>query len=99
MIPHPLFAQIYSRAKNCKRVDILYRVQKTCKFLDLRMLAEQLDGLSYNRLVELALGVDRKAPKAKPAHSYTRNRKISEVLKGPADDLQHLINYNQSQHN
>lgn len=54
------------------------------------MSAEQLDGLSYNGLIELALGVDGISPKAKPTYSYTSNSKIAEILKWPANDLQHV---------
>lgn len=55
------------------------------------MLAQQLDGLSNNRLVELPLRVDRIPPEAKPADSDTGNRKIAEILKGPMYDLQHPV--------
>lgn len=55
------------------------------------MLSQQLDGLAYDGLVELPLGVDGIPPKAKRTQSDAGNGKIANIFKGPMYDLQHIM--------
>lgn len=60
-----------------------------CKFFDLRMLAEQLDGFSDDGLVELSLGVNRIAPESNANHSHASYCEIAETFQRPLHHLQH----------
>ncbi len=55
------------------------------------MFAQYLDRLPHDRLVEIALRVDRVAPEGQRGQPQTRDREIGETAERPTQHFQHLI--------